>query len=306
MQETAHSKSSHVHHPARTNVQALRAAFVVTSLVFLLEAIGGVLTGSIALLADAGHMLTDAGALSIALFAAWISQRPRDAQKSFGYGRAEILGALANGFLLGGVSVAVALESFERLGNPQPVAAGPMLAIAVVGLAANLVSARFLSSSAGKNLNVRAALFHVLGDALGSVAAIAAGIAMLLWDIRSADAVAALVIALLLVASAFRLVRDSVDILLEGAPGHLDLPQIAAEVRQVPGVMDIHDLHIWTVSEGFLAMSAHVDLEPGANAETVRRAVHRLLHQGYDIVHTTIQTEEAPRLLNIESEQASQ
>lgn len=306
MQETAHSKSSHIHHPARTNVQALRAAFVVTSLVFLLEAIGGVLTGSIALLADAGHMLTDAGALSIALFAAWISQRPRDAQKSFGYGRAEILGALANGFLLGGVSVAVALESFERLGNPQPVAAGPMLAIAVVGLAANLVSARFLSSSAGKNLNVRAALFHVLGDALGSVAAIAAGIAMLLWDIRSADAVAALVIALLLVASAFRLVRDSVDILLEGAPGHLDLPQIAAEVRQVPGVMDIHDLHIWTVSEGFLAMSAHVDLEPGANAETVRRAVHRLLHQGYDIVHTTIQTEEAPRLLNIESEQASQ
>ena len=267
MQGTAHSKGSHVHHLARTNVQALRAAFVITTLVLLLEAIGGVLTGSIALLADAGHMLTDAGALGIAMFAAWISMRPRNAQKSFGYGRAEILGALANGFLLGGVSVAIALESFERLGNPQPVAAGPMVAIAIVGLAANLISARFLSSSAGKNLNVRAALFHVLGDALGSVAAIAAGITILLWDIHSADAVAGLVIALLLVASAFRLVRDSVDILLEGAPGHLDLPQIAAEVRQLPGVTDIHDLHIWTVSEGFLAMSAHVDLEPSRASE---------------------------------------
>jgi cobalt-zinc-cadmium efflux system protein len=124
---------------------------------------------------------------------------------------------------------------------------------------------------------------------------------MLLWDIRSADATAGLVIALLLVANAFRLVRDSVDILLEGAPGHLDLRKIAAEVCQVPGVLAIHDLHIWTVSEGFLAMSAHVDLEPGANPEQVRRAVHRLLHQDYDIVHTTIQTEEAPGLLSIEA-----
>jgi cobalt-zinc-cadmium efflux system protein len=170
-----------------------------------------------------------------------------------------------------------------------------------VGLCANLVSARFLSRTSKKNLNVRAALLHVLGDALASIAAIGAGIAMLVWDIRSADATAGLVIAFLLVANAFRLVRDSVDILLEGAPGHLDLRKIAAEVCQVPGVTAIHDLHIWTVSEGFLAMSAHVDLEPGASPEQVRRAVHRLLHQDYDIVHTTIQTEEAPGLLSIEA-----
>lgn len=298
----AHAQTSHVHHHAPTSAQGLRAAFVVTSLVLVLEAVGGVLTGSVALLADAGHMLTDAGALGIALFAVWISARPRDAKKSFGYGRAEILGALANGLLLGGVSVGIALESFERLGKPGAIAAGPMVAIASVGLVANLISARFLSRSAKKNINVRAALIHVLGDALGSVAAIGAGLAILFWDFHSADALAGLVIALLLVASAFRLIRDSVDILLEGAPGHLDLHQIASEVRELPGVTDIHDLHIWTVSEGFLAMSGHVDLVPGANAETVRRAVHRLLHQGYDIVHTTIQTEEPAGLLSIEAE----
>jgi cobalt-zinc-cadmium efflux system protein len=297
----AQPKSSLVDQPSLTHTQGLRAAFLVTSLVLVLEAVGGVLTGSVALLADAGHMLTDAGALGIALFAARISLRPRNAQKSFGYGRAEILGALANGLLLGGVSVAIAFESFERLASPRPVAAGPMIAIATVGLCANLVSARFLSRTSKKNLNVRAALLHVLGDALASITAIGAGIAMLLWDIRSADATAGIVIALLLVANAFRLVRDSVDILLEGAPGHLDLRKIAGEVCQVPGVMTIHDLHIWTVSEGFLAMSAHVDLEPGANPEPVRRAVHRLLHQDYDIVHTTIQTEEAPGLLSIET-----
>jgi len=298
----AHSNSSHVHHHSRTNAESLRVALAITSLVLVLEAVGGVLTGSVALLADAGHMLTDAGALGIALFAARISVRPRDAQKSFGYGRAEILAALANGLLLGGVSVGIALESFERLGTRHTIAAGPMIAIASIGLVANLVSAHFLSQTAKKNLNVRAALLHVLGDALSSVAAIVAGVLILFWNVVSADAIAGLVIAALLVASAFRLIRSSVDILLEGAPGHLDLRQIASEVRELPGVMDIHDLHIWTVSEGFLAMSAHVDLRTGANAETVRRAVHRLLHQGYDIMHTTIQTEEGPGLLSIEAE----
>lgn len=298
----AHSNSSHVHHHSRTNAESLRVALAITSLVLVLEAVGGVLTGSIALLADAGHMLTDAGALGIALFAARISVRPRDAQKSFGYGRAEILAALANGLLLGGVSVGIALESFERLGTRHTIAAGPMIAIASIGLVANLVSAHFLSQTAKKNLNVRAALLHVLGDALSSVAAIVAGVLILFWNVGSADAIAGLVIAALLVASAFRLIRSSVDILLEGAPGHLDLRQIASEVRELPGVMDIHDLHIWTVSEGFLAMSAHVDLRTGANAETVRRAVHRLLHQGYNIMHTTIQTEEGPGLLSIEAE----
>ena len=285
----------------RGDIRGLRAAFLITSSVLVLEAVGGVLTGSVALLADAGHMLTDAGALGIAIFAAWISTRPRDARRTFGYGRAEILGALANGMLLAGVSVAVALESVERLGETREIHALPMIGIAVIGLGANLASARILSRGARHNLNVRAALFHVLGDAVGSVAAIVAGLTVLSLGVSWPDAAAGLLIAGLLVVSAFRLIRDSVDILLEGTPRHLDVDKIAGEVRELAGVADLHDLHLWTVSDGFMAMSGHVTLESGADAETVRRAVHRLLHQGYDISHTTIQTEAAPALLSIES-----
>jgi cobalt-zinc-cadmium efflux system protein len=266
----------------------------------VLEAVGGYLTGSVALLGDAGHMLTDAGALGIALFAAWAAGRPRGTRHSFGYGRAEVLAALLNGLLLGGVSVGIAAESFTRLSTPHTVDAAPMLGIAVVGLVANLISGSLLMRGARDNLNVRAALFHVAADALGSLAAIAAGGAILLFGWQSADAVAGLAIAVLLVGSALRLTRESVDILLEGAPAHLDLVEVAERVRAVPGVARIHDLHIWTVGSGFPAMSAHVDLKPGADPEAVRRAVHRLLHQEYAVAHTTIQTESAPPLLQVD------
>ncbi len=279
---------------------ALWRAFALTAVVLVVEAVGGWLTGSVALLADAGHMLTDAGALGIALFAAWAANQPRGRRHSFGYGRAEVLAALLNGLLLGGVSVGIAVESFTRLGSPHDVHAATMLAIAALGLAANLVSGSLLLRGARTSLNVRAALFHVGGDALGSVAAMAAAAAILAFGWDKADAIAGLAIALLLVVSALRLIRDSVDILLEGAPRHLDLDEIAECVRAVPGVARIHDLHIWTVASGFPAMSAHVDLQHGADPEAVRRAVHRLLHQEYEVAHTTIQTESAPPLLQVD------
>jgi cobalt-zinc-cadmium efflux system protein len=296
----------HVHsheslQPERSRAsRGLRAAFVLTTAVMLLESVGGWLTGSVALLADAGHMLTDAGGLGIALFAAWVSARPHDAQMSFGYGRAEVLAALVNGALLGGVSVGVGLESIERLRDPRPIAAGPMIAIACLGLAANLLSARWLAGSARQNLNVRAALAHVLGDALGSVAALTAGITVALGGWAGTDALAGLAIGALLIVSAARLIRDSVNVLLERVPAHLDLRRIAVEIRQLPGVADVHDLHIWTVSSGFLAMSGHVDVERDANSDAVRELVHELLHQRYAIAHTTIQTERVPALLTLE------
>jgi cobalt-zinc-cadmium efflux system protein len=276
-------------------------AFAITAGVLVLEVVGGLLTGSVALLADAGHMLTDAGALAIALFAAWAATQPRLPRHSFGYGRAEILAALLNGLLLGGVSVGVAVESFARLANARTVDAGPMMAIAAIGLAANVVSGALLLRGSHGNLNVRAALYHVIGDALGSVAALVAGAAIWLFDFTRADALAGLAIAVLLVASAVRLLRESVEILLEGAPRHLDLDAIAREVTGLGGVARVHDLHIWTVGSGFLSMSAHVDLRPGADPEAVRRAVHRLLHQQYQIAHTTIQTESPPPLLQVET-----
>jgi cobalt-zinc-cadmium efflux system protein len=203
--------------------------------------------------------------------------------------------------LLGGVSVGIAVESLERLAAPSEIDAVPMMAIAAIGLLANLASGAFLLRGSHDNLNLRAALYHVAGDALGSIAALAAGAAVLLFDFRSADALAGLAIAVLLVASAVRLVRESVEILLEGAPRHLDLDAIAREVAALPGVSRVHDLHIWTVGSGFPAMSAHVDLHAGADPEVVRRSVHRLLHQRYAIAHTTIQTESAPPLLQVET-----
>jgi cobalt-zinc-cadmium efflux system protein len=293
---------AHTHAQARPSSSvALRRAFALTAAVLVVEAVGGWVTHSVALLADAGHMLTDIGALGIALFAAWAANQPRGRRHSFGYGRAEVLAALLNGFLLGGVSVGIAAESFVRLGSPHEVHARTMLGIAVLGLVANLISGSLLLRGARSSLNVRAALFHVGGDAVGSAAAIAAATAILLFGWSQADAIAGLAIALLLVLSALRLIRDSVDILLEGAPRHLDLDLIAERVRAVPGVARIHDLHIWTVGSGFPAMSAHVDLVSGADPEAVRRAVHRLLHQEYSVAHTTIQTESAPPLLQVDA-----
>ncbi|MBW2274856.1 MAG: cation transporter [Deltaproteobacteria bacterium] len=285
------------------SVSGLRIAFCVTSAVLVIEAVGGLLTGSLALLADAGHMLTDAGALGIALLAAWVAARPRSRSKSFGYGRAEILAALANGLLLGAVSVTIAIESVSRLREGQhEVDAGPMLVIAVVGLLANGISAWFLMRTGGHNLNVRAALLHVLGDALGSVAAIGAACAILFFGLFVFDAIAGLAIAGLLVVNAVRLIAEASHILLEGTPKGVSLDDIARRVCEIPGVRAIHDLHIWTVTSGFPAMSAHVDLEKGANAEEVRRSIHQLLHQVYNIEHTTIQTEawREPELLAIE------
>ncbi len=295
------SDPHHGHVHAETPSRPLFVAFSITASVLVLELVGGLLTGSVALLADAGHMLTDAGALGIAMLAAWAATQPRRPRHSFGYGRAEILAALLNGLLLGGVSVGIAIESFSRLGEPSAVDAGPMMAIAAIGLGANVASGSFLLRHAHENLNVRAALFHVAGDALGSIAALSAGAAIWLFDFTRADAIAGLVIAALLVAGAIRLVRESVEILLEGTPRHLDLDSIAREVTSLAGVARIHDLHIWTVGSGFTAMSAHVDLQAGADAEAVRRSVHQLLHQRYAIAHTTIQTESAPRLLQVET-----
>jgi cobalt-zinc-cadmium efflux system protein len=301
----AHSGHAHPHahdhaiQASAETVRPLRIALAITTTVLLLELAGGWWTGSIALIADAGHMLTDAGALLVALLALWVSMRPRDSRRSFGYGRTQILGALANGLLLGGVSAAVALESIERLGAERQIAAEPMLAIACIGLAANVATAAVLWRADPHNLNVRAARLHVLGDALGSIGAIGASIAILVFGLQQADAIAGLLIAALVIYSAYALIHDSVDVLLEGVPRHLDLESIGREACRIPGVISIHDLHIWTVGPGFAAMSAHVDLAPGADPERVRRAVHTLLHRSYGIRHTTIQTE-APTLHEIE------
>lgn len=268
-------------------VLALTAAFTVV------EAVAGFLTNSLALLSDAGHMLTDTAALALSLFAVWFAGRPATARRSFGFHRAEILAALVNGVAIVVIAVFIVREAIGRLAAPPEVKSGPMLAVAVAGLAVNVVAAFLLHRDAHASLNVRGAFLHVLGDLLGSVGAIAAAAIMLTTGFTLADPIASLLVAGLIVFSALRLIRQSVDILLEAAPAHLDSREIHEALLAVPGVERVHDLHVWTISSGFDSLTAHLVLAPGARHQEVLEASHRMLVTRFGLAHSTLQPEES-------------
>ncbi len=234
-----------------TWVLGLTAAFMVA------EVVGGLLSGSLALLADAGHMLTDAGALAFSLLAMRMAQRPSDAARTFGWVRLEILAALVNGAVLLVVAGLVVAEAWERLRHPVDVDAPVMLAVAVTGLGVNVAGAFLLHAHAGENLNVRGAYLHVLGDLLGSVGAITAGLVVLFTGWTAADPAISVFIAALILLSAWRLVRDASEVLLEAAPAHVDVEALVRELRAVEGLDDVHDVHVWTLTSGFVAMAGH-------------------------------------------------
>lgn len=275
--------------------RALRIALFITAAFLGVEIVGGVLSGSVALLADAGHMATDVAALALALFAARVAARRPTESKTFGYRRTEILAALANGLVLVGVSVAVAADALRRLVAPPAVEAELMLGVAVAGLAANLVSAWVLHADHGHSLNVRGAFLHVVGDALGSVGAIVAALCMMLFGWTLADPIAALAITALILVSSWRLVRESVDVLMEAVPGHVDMEILRREMRAVAGVRDVHDLHVWTLTSGYHAISAHVDVSETADGAAVLAALQTLTKERFDLVHGTFQLEREPR-----------
>lgn len=281
-------------HLRTRNRRALLLALAITVAFTVMEAVGGLLTGSLALLADAGHMLTDVLALALGLFAAWAAGRPSTPQKTYGYYRAEILAALVNGALLILIALGIAGQALRRLSEPHPVASGPMLAIAAAGLAANLaVGAVLLRGGAGYSLNVRGALLHVASDALGSIGAMAAGAVILLTGWSEADAVASLLIAGLILVGSWQLLREAVDVLLEGTPYSVDMGELQAAMLGVPGVAGVHDVHVWTVTSGFIAMSAHVELDGSRDAHAVLDDLTFLLADRFHISHTTIQPETA-------------
>jgi cobalt-zinc-cadmium efflux system protein len=264
---------------------ALAAAYMVA------EALGGLFTGSLALLADAGHMLADVAALALSLFAAWLARRPADAGRTYGYLRAEILAALANGSALVAVAAAIALEAVERVRAPPEVAAAPMLAIATGGLAVNALGLYLLRDAREGGLNLRGAWLHLASDALGSASAIVAALCLLAFGWRAADPIASLAIAALVVRAAWTLLRETVAVLMEGAPGHIDVDRVRDAIRAVPGVGSVHDLHVWTITSGMVALSCHVQADGSVPAERLLGKVSGRLRDEFSIVHTTVQVE---------------
>jgi len=257
----------------------------------LAEAIGGVLTGSLALLADAGHMLSDVIALSLGLFAVRLGQRSPTPQRTYGYHRSEILVALAQGALLVGVALALLVEAVQRLGEPHEILGGPMLAIAAGGLLVNLIGLGLLAEGREHDLNLRGVWLHVLSDALGSAGAITAALLVLAFGWSWADPLASIAIAALIVRSSWSLLREAVSVLMEWAPEHVDVQAIQRQLAAMPGVIAVHDLHVWTITSGMVALSGHVVAGEGRERGKLLQEVSDLLHERFGIDHATIQIE---------------
>jgi cobalt-zinc-cadmium efflux system protein len=283
----------------------LRAAFALTAGFLLVEAGVGFWTGSLSLLADATHMLVDAGGLLLSLGAVWFAERPAPPEKTYGYYRVEILAALVNGVVLCLLAAGILVKAYERFWHPQPVPGGPVLAVAVAGLAVNLLSMRLLHTGAAQSLNVRAAYLEVLGDAISSAAVIVAGAVMLVTGWSLADPIASAAIAVFILPRTWTLLRQAVNVLLEAAPAHLDVAQIEAALVAAPGVKRVHDLHVWTLTSGREAMSVHVVVAPDVSADRILDELHVVLHTRFGIDHTTIQVETEPApLIQITSPRA--
>lgn len=269
----------------------LFVAMLLTGTMMLVEFVAGYLTGSLALMADAGHMLTDASALALSGFAAWVAARPASPEKTYGYYRTEILAALANGVTLWVMVIWIFGNALVRLQSPQPVLTGPMLVVAALGLVVNLVIGRMLTSARRGSLNVQAAWLNVMSDALGSVGVIVAGLCIRAFGWTVADPIASLLIGALIAMSAWSLVRQSVNVLLEGAPGHIKIDEVIAAMRAVPGVADVHDLHCWTITTGMDAVSGHVIVEDLRHSAEMLDRLNALLKERFGITHTTLQLE---------------
>ncbi len=281
---------SHHHGASGARGRGLQIGLGLTLLFAGCEAVAGVWAHSLALLSDAGHMFSDTLALGLSLFAMWLARRPPSARHSYGFVRTEILAALANGLILLAVVTAIAVEAIARLRHPEPVAGFVVMAVAAVGIAVN-TGVVFALSREVRTLNTRSAILHVLGDLVGSAAALMAGAVIYFTGWMPIDPILSLVIALLILYSTLRLLREVVNILMEGVPEHLDLPAVGRRMAGVPGVVSIHDLHIWTVSSGLPALSAHVVVRRDTDWAGVLAALQDVLVQEFRIAHVTLQPE---------------
>jgi cobalt-zinc-cadmium efflux system protein len=300
----AHDHGHHHHGPsADADSRWLAVALGIIAAFMVVEVVAGILADSLALLSDAAHMLTDAGAIAVALFAARLAARPAGGSFTFGLGRAEILSAQGNGATLLVLAGVIAVEAIRRLWSPPDVDGGFVLVVGLLGACVNLAAAAALGRAERRSLNVEGARLHVLTDLFASLGAAAAGAVVLVTGFDRADAIASLLVAALMLASGWRLLRDSGRVLLEGAPEGIDPQAIGHAMAAHPGVVEVHDLHVWEVTSGFPALAAHVLVKPGDDCHGVRRSLQAMVSERFGIVHITLQVDHAPagdRLLEIE------
>ena len=271
----------------------MRWVLGITAGFMVAEVVGGVLSNSLALLADAGHMFTDAGALALSLVAMRLAQRPPSPTKTYGYVRLEILAALVNGAALLFISLLILKEAWDRFGSPPEVQGPLMLTVAVVGLGVNVTGALLLHGQAGESLNVRGAYLHILGDLLGSVGAITAGVLVVTMGWMMADPIVSVVISALILLGAWRLVKEATDVLLEAAPEGLDVEELVEELRTIHGLEELHDIHVWTLTSGFVAMSGHGVIDDLARHRPILDEINRRMNVR-GISHVTFQLEPRP------------
>src|SRR3954454_1468686 len=304
----AHSHSSHHHHhgpPGREgNRRRMGIALAINVLLLVAGVVGAVVFGSVALLADAGHVLSDVGAIGLGLIAAAMAARPARGRRTFGLQRSEILAALVNGLLLVAVAVIVFVEEIGRLSDPPSVEAGGVLVIGLLGLAGNGAATAVLFAGDRRVLNLEGVLRHSAADALGSLGVVVSAVVMLATGWRYADPIAGLLIRLLVLAGSCTLVRDAFDVLMEAAPAGIDVQDVGRAMAAVPGVREVHDLHVSNVTAGFPALAAHVRTDPSEDLDAVRRRIEAVLHERFEIDHTTLQMM-AERLLEIEDRRSS-
>ena len=281
----------HVHSAAAGHRNRLVGVFGLTLAIFFIEIVGGLLSNSLALLADAGHVFTDVFGIGFALVAIWIAGRPATSGRTFGFLRLEIFAAVANALVLFGVAAYVLYEAWRRLWEPPEVASGLMLAVAVIGLVANTVSLYLLRDAQGHSLTMRGAYLEVMGDLAGSIAVIVAAVVITVTGWTQADAVASLVIGLLILPRTWRLLREALDVLLEATPKGIDLDDVRAHILEAPGVADVHDLHAWTITSGMNVVSAHVVLKEDAKTGDILDHLGMCLSDDFDVKHSTFQLE---------------
>jgi len=281
----------------------LVVALGINVVLLLAEAIGGILTGSLAVLADAGHLLSDVGAIVLALIAARLAARPATGRRTFGYQRSEVLAALANGLTLVVVSVFIGVEAIGRFSDPPGIAGGGVLALGVLGLLGNAAATIYLARGEREDVNLEGVIRHSFADALGSLGVIIAGAVVLAGGSDVVDPIVGLLISVLILVSSWRLLKEPFDVLMEAAPADLDVDGMGAAICRVDGVRSVHDLHVWTVTAGFPALAAHVVVARGTDRDQIRQRLEMELGESFGIEHTTLQMEEEAEggLLRVEN-----